>query len=77
MRWRPLDLTRAPNAAEIEWALLECSRQLSSGGEDGETRRDREARTAELERLLAQDPDSLETRYHAALVEEMRRREQA
>ena len=77
MRWRPLDLTRAPNAAEIEWALLECSRQLSSGGEDGEIRRDREARTAELERLLAQDPDSLETRYHAALVEEVRRREQA
>ncbi len=32
---------------------------------------------AELERLLAQDPDSLETRYHAALVEEMRRWENA
>ena len=77
MRWSPPGLARAPNAAEIEWAFLECSRQLSSGGEDAETRRDREARMAELERLLAQDPDPLHTRYHAALVEEMRRRENA
>ena len=76
MRWSPPGLARAPNAVEIEWTFLECSRQLG-GGEDGEIRQDREARMAELERLLAQDPASLETRCHAALVEELRRQENA
>ena len=70
------DGARAPNAAEIEWALLECSSQLSDGGDD-EIRQDRDARMDALARLLAKDPDSLENRYHAALVEELRRQEDA
>ncbi len=76
MRWSPLDLTRAPNAAEIEWAFLECSRQLS-GEEHDEVRQDRATRMDELDRLPTKDSDSLKTRYHAALVEEMRRQEDA
>ena len=76
MRWSPLDLTRAPNAAEIEWAFLECSHRLDDGDRD-EIRRDRDARMGALARLLDEDPDPLHTRYHAALVEELRRREKA
>ena len=76
MRWSPLDLTRAPNPAEIEWAFLECSRRLSSGDHD-EVGQDRDARMDELDRLLTKDPDSLQTRCRAALAEEMRRQEDA
>ena len=76
MHWSPIDLTRAPNAAEIEWAFLACSHRLG-GGNDDEIQRDRDARMNELERLLDEDPDLLATRYHAALVEELRRREEA
>ena len=75
-RWSLPNLARAPNAAEVEWAFLECSRQLS-GGDHDEVGQDRDARMDELDRLLTKDPDSLETRYHAALVEEMRRQEDA
>ena len=69
--WNRLDSTRAPNATEMEWALLQWSRQINDGS-DPELEREQEARLEELERHLEQDLDSLEIRCHDAIGRELR-----
>ena len=70
--WSPLDITRAPNAIETEWAFLEWSRFLNEG-KNSELEQKQQARIDELERRLDQDPDSLATKYFNAVGNELRR----
>lgn len=70
--WSPLDITRAPNAIETEWAFLEWSRFLNEG-KNSELEQKQQARIDELERRLDQDPDSLATKYFNAVGDELRR----
>ena len=69
--WSPLDITRAPNAIEVEWALLKCSQQYNEGtgsqGVDYGLIREQEKRLKELEEQLDQIEDSLEIRYFNCL----------
>ena len=74
--WNPLDVTRAPNATEMEWAFLKCS-QAWNNGRDPALAQEQEARVDELERHLDEDPDSLEIKYYNALVDELRRQDEA
>ena len=69
--WNHLDCTRAPNAIEMEWALLQWSRQLNEGT-DAELDQMQGTRLEELEHHLEQDPDSLEIRCHEAIGQELR-----
>ena len=70
--WSPLDITRAPNEIEMEWAFLKCSRAWNDG-QDPELARKQDARVNELERQLDEDPDSLEINYYNALVDAIAR----
>ena len=70
--WNPLDITRAPNAIEAEWAFLKWSQQLNDG-KNPKLDQEQAARLDELERHLDQDPDSLELKYFNAIGEELRR----
>ena len=69
--WDPLDITRAPNAIEAEWAFLKWSQRLNDGNPKLE--QEQEARLRELESYLGQDPDSLEIKYFKAIGDELRR----
>ena len=64
--WDPLDITRAPNAIEAEWAFLKWSQQLNNG-KNPKLEQEQEARLDELKSHLDQDPDSLETKYFNAI----------
>ena len=70
--WDPLDITRAPNATEAEWAFLKWSQQLNDG-KNHKLEQEQEARLRELESYLDQDPDSLGDKYFNEIGEELRR----
>ena len=66
--WGPLDIIRAPNAIEVEWAFIKWSQKLNDGKNP---KHEQEARLDELESHLDQDPDSLETKYFNAIGGEL------
>ena len=66
-----LDITRALNASEMEWAFLKWSQRLSN--ENYELYQEQDKRLDKLERLLDQDPDSLEIKYFNAIGQELRK----
>ena len=70
--WDPLDITRAPNAIEAEWAFLKWSQRLNDG-KNPKLEQEHEARLRELESHLDQDPDSLGDKYFNEIGEELRR----
>ena len=70
--WGPLSATRAPNAHEAEWAYLQWSCHLNED-EDYELIRMQDKRIEELERILDQDPASLEMAYFNAIGQELTR----
>ena len=70
--WDPLDITRAPNAIEAEWAFLKWSQRLNDV-KNPKLEQDQEARLRELESHLDQDPDSLGDKYFNEIGEELRR----
>ena len=69
--WDPLDITRAPNAIEAEWAFLKWSQRLNDGNPKLE--QEQEVRLDELKSYLDQDPDSLEIKYFKAIGDKLRR----
>ena len=73
--WNPLDVTRPPNAIEMEWAFLKCS-QAWNNGRNPALDQKQDARVDELERHLDEDPDSLEIKYHNALVDKLHRQDE-
>ena len=73
--WNPLDVTRAPNAIEMEWAFLKCS-QAWNNRRNPALDQKQDARVDELERHLDGDPDSLEIKYHNALVDKLHRQDE-
>ena len=70
--WDPLDITRAPNAIEAEWAFLKWSQRLNDG-KNPELEQEQEARLRELESHIDQNPDSLGDKYFNEIGEELRR----
>ena len=68
--WNPLDVTRAPNVIEAEWAFLKCSQQYNED-RDPELAQKQDVRLEELDKQLARATDSLHIRYHAAVVQEI------
>ena len=70
--WDPLDITRAPNAIEAEWAFLKWSQRLNDG-KNPKLEQEQEARLRERESRLDQDPDSIEDKYFNEIGEELRR----
>lgn len=74
--WGPLDVTRAPNAIEMEWAFLKCS-QAGNNDRDAALKQKQDLMIHELERQLHQDADSLEVRYYNAIVDELDRQDKA
>lgn len=72
----PLDITRAPNAIEVEWALIQAS-QLYNGDAEGQAtdyvliaRQDQ--RLEEIEKRLDQVVDSLEVKFFEELQARIR-----
>lgn len=65
--WNPLDITRAPNAIEVEWALLRLSQLYSddAGGQvtDYALIGMQDRRIEEIEKRLDQVGDSLEMKF--------------
>lgn len=65
--WNPLDITRAPNAIEVEWALLRLSQLYSDdvGGQvtDYALIGMQDRRLEEIEKRLDQVGDSLEMKF--------------
>ena len=74
--WSPLHVTRAPNAIEMEWAFLKCS-QAWNNERDPARKQKQDLRVDELERQLDQDADPLVVKYYNALVDELRREDEA
>ena len=70
--WNRLDITRAPNAIEAEWAFLKWSQKLNDG-KDPALEQKQAARLRKLKSRLDQDPDSLETKYFNAIGDELSR----
>ena len=70
--WSPIDITRAPNAIEEEWAFLKWSQTLNDG-KNPKLEQEQEARLAKLEVHLARDPNSLETKFFNHIGAELRR----
>ena len=68
--WNPLDVTRAPNAIEAEWAFLKCSQQYNKD-RDPELVQKQDVRLEELDNQLTQTTDSLHIKYHAEVVREI------
>ena len=69
--WNPLDITRAPNAVEVEWALLKLSQlyndRTGGQGTDYELVGTQDHRLADIEAQLDQVQDSLEIRFFNCL----------
>ena len=74
--WDSLDITRAPNAIEAEWAFLKWSQRLNDGI-NPKLEQEQEARLRELESHLDQDPDSLGDKYFYEIGEELRRQSES
>ena len=53
--WTPIDITRAPNAIEAEWAFLKWSQRLNE--KNPKLEQEQEARLDELELHPDHDPD--------------------
>ena len=68
--WSPIDITRRPNATEMEWAMLKWSQQLNDVAPELE--QEQNVRIKELEGHLDQDLDSLAVKYHNAIGENLR-----
>ena len=69
--WDHLDITRAPNAIEAEWAFLKWSQRLNDGNPKLE--QEQEVRLDELKSHLDQDPDSREIKYFKVIGDELSR----
>ena len=69
--WSPIDITRSPNATEMEWAMLKLSQHLNED-QNPELERQQEALLRELEGHLDEDPDSLATKFYNAIAEYLR-----
>ena len=67
--WNALDITRAPNASEMEWAFLKWSQRLNDDHPGLEQEQD--PRLVEIERHLEQDPESIENQYFNAIGAEL------
>lgn len=67
----PAGCPRAPNVTEAEWAHLKWSLKFNDGS-DAELALEQEKRLEELNRQLAQDPDSIERQYYEAIGQEPR-----
>ena len=70
--WTALDITRAPNASEMEWAFLKWSQELNDG-KHPKLEQKQDPRLKELERHLEQDPESLASKYFNAIGAELHR----
>ncbi len=70
----PIDITRRPNAIEMEWAMLRLSQHLNDVAPELEQEQD--VRNKELEDQLDEDPDSLEVKYYNDIAANLRRRDQ-
>ena len=74
--WNALDITRAPNASAMEWALLKWSQRLND--DHHELKQKQDPRLVEIERHLGQEPESLASKYFNAIGAELhRQREKA
>ena len=69
--WSPTDITRRPNATEMEWAMLKWSQHLNDVAPELE--QEQNVRIKELEGQLDQELDSLEVKYYNAIGENLRR----
>ena len=69
--WSPIDITRRPNATEMEWVMLKLSQDLNDV--PPELEREQNVRIRELEDHLDQDFDSLECKYYNAIIENLSR----
>jgi len=69
--WSPIDITRRPNATEMEWAMLKLSQDLNDV--PPELEREQNVRIRELEGHLDQDCDSLECKYYNAIIKNLSR----
>lgn len=69
--WSPIDITRRPNATEMEWAMLKLSQDLNDV--PPELEREQNVRIRELEDQLGQDCDSLECKYYNAISRNLSR----
>lgn len=71
--WNPLDITRAPNAIEVEWALLELSQLYNEHkgdqGTDYELIATQDQRLDEIEGQLDQVKSSLEVKFFNSFQE--------
>ena len=69
--WNPLDITRAPNAIEVEWALLKLSQLHNDGtggqGTDYKLIGTQDQRLEEIAEQLDQVEDSLEMKFFNCL----------
>ena len=72
-KWSRIDITRRPNAIEMEWALLKRSQDLNDVAP--ELKQEQDVRIKELERQLDEDLSSLEVKYYNAIGEYLRRRD--
>ena len=70
-KWSPIDITRRPNATEMEWAMLRWSQQFNDVAPELE--QEQNVGIKELEGQLDQDLDSLEVKYYNAIGENLRR----
>lgn len=70
-KWSPIDITRRPNATEMEWAMLRLSQQFNDVAPELE--QEQNMRIKELESQLDEDIDSLEVRYYNDIVTNLRR----
>ena len=70
----PAGCRRAPNVTEAESAHLKWSLKFNDGS-DPELALEQEKRLEELDRQLAQNPDSIELEYFKAIGQELRRQE--
>lgn len=75
--WNPLDISRAPNAIEVEWALLKLSQLYNdrAGGQatDYELIGTQDQRLDEIEEQLDQSDDSLEVKFFNSVQECIRK----
>lgn len=72
--WSPIDITRPPNATELEWAMLKLSQDLNDV--PPELEREQNVRIRELEAHLDKDFDSLECKYYNAISKNLSRSDQ-
>lgn len=70
-KWSPIDITRRPNATEMEWALLKLSQHLNDVAPELE--QEQNVRIKKLEDQLDEYPNSLEVKYYNDIATNLRR----